>query len=97
MDADLADLDEFMARSNARARQGRRVARQLFVLTVLFLGLFAYALFDWLKGMFKSRDLPTMMELGFALLLILIGLAWMVRILRAHHEPEAGAWRYRDS
>ena len=34
---------------------------------------------------------------GAAVLIFVIGLAWMVRILRAHHEPETGAWRYRDS
>jgi protein-S-isoprenylcysteine O-methyltransferase Ste14 len=91
------DLDEFMARSNARARRGRRVARQLFVLTVLFLGLFAYALSEWITAVFIPWSLTSMMVLGLFLLLIATGLAWMVRILRAHHEPETGAWRYRDS
>ncbi len=27
---------------------------------------------------------------------LVIGLIWMVRILRAHQEPEPKGWRYRD-
>jgi hypothetical protein len=97
MDAKLADLDEFMARSNARARHGRRVARQLFVVTILFLGLSAYALSDWMTAVFIPWSLTSMTMFGLFLLLSATGLAWMVRILRAHHESDTGAWRYRDS
>jgi hypothetical protein len=91
------DLDEFMARSNARARQGRRVARQLFVLTVVFLALLTFVFFDALSAFYPLRNRTSLMVLGAAGTILVIGLAWMVRILRAHHEPETGAWRYRDS
>ena len=33
---------------------------------------------------------------GIGILGLVIGLVWMVRILRAHQEPEPKGWRYRD-
>ena len=33
---------------------------------------------------------------GLGVLGILVGLAWMVRILRSDPEPGSSAWRYRE-
>lgn len=44
-----------------------------------------------------GSDRMSKIVIGAAVLIYVIGLAWMVRILRSHHEPETGAWRYRDS
>jgi Flp pilus assembly protein TadB len=101
MDADLADLDEFMAQSNARARRGRRTARHLFAIPIFFatsLVLLYVGQPNYIGGMYDAgSDRMSKIVFGAAVLIYLIGLAWMVRILRSHHEPETGAWRYRDS
>jgi hypothetical protein len=91
------DLDEFMARSNARARRGRRVARQLFAVPVL---LVASLLFIYLNQPSFMYEAPpntlSAILFGVAVMIFVVGLAWMVRILRAHAEPDAGSWRYRE-
>jgi hypothetical protein len=97
MDADLADLDELMAQSNAKARRGRASARSLFTAVLIFL---AFAAFLFLSTN-TSHPLfePGLIEWigpGLGILGILVGLAWMVRILRADPEPDSSAWRYRD-
>jgi len=95
------DLDEFMARSNARARRGRRVARHLFAIPIFFavsLALLYVGQPTYIVPMYDPvSDWTSKVVTGVAVLLFVIGLAWMVRILRSHHEPESGAWRYRDS
>jgi hypothetical protein len=98
MDADLADLDEFMAESNAKARRGRASARSLFA-AVLILLAFVGFLFLSLPNTFHPDFEPSLIEWigpGLGILGILVGLAWMVRILRAEPEPDSSAWRYRD-
>jgi Flp pilus assembly protein TadB len=101
MDAKLADLDEFMARSNARARRGRRTARHLFAIPIFFvtsLVLLYVGQPNSFGGMYDAgSDRISKIVIGAAAVIFVIGLAWMVRILRAHHEPDTGAWRYRDS
>jgi hypothetical protein len=100
-DADV-DLDEFMAESNARAKRGRALGRMMIygVLVVL-----AFAAFLWIaapngpSAMYLQEPEPRALELALPFVGVaglVIGLAWMVRILRAHHEPETKGWRYRD-
>jgi protein-S-isoprenylcysteine O-methyltransferase Ste14 len=98
MDADLADLDELMAQSNAKARRGRASARSLFTAVLIFL---AFAAFLFLSppnhtGGFFEPSLIEWIAPGLGILGILVGLAWMVRIIRADPEPDSSAWRYRD-
>jgi len=98
MDADLAELDEFMARSNAKARRGRASARGLFAAGLVVLA-FVTLLFLNLPNTIGTSFAPGFIELiapGIGILGILIGLAWMWRILRAVPEPDTSAWRYRD-
>jgi protein-S-isoprenylcysteine O-methyltransferase Ste14 len=99
MDADLADLDEFMAQSNAKARRGREIARGLVtaVLVLLaFVGLLFLNLPDPMGAPFFEPSLSEWILPGLGVLGILVGLAWMVRILRADPEPDSSAWRYRE-
>jgi hypothetical protein len=98
MDADLAELDEFMAQSNAKARRGRANARGL-VAAVLVLLAFVAVLLLSLPNTIGTLAEPGLVERiapGIGILGILVGLAWMVRILRADPEPDSSAWRYRD-
>jgi hypothetical protein len=98
MDVDLADLDEFMAQSNAKARRGREIARGL-VMAVLVLLAFVGFLFLGLPDRSGPLFEPGLIEWivpGLGIMGILVGLAWMVRILRADPEPDSSAWRYRD-
>jgi hypothetical protein len=85
------DLDEHMARSNTRARRGRRIARQLFALAVALLGILAYVFMNQpntIGGMYVEPGLAEWIWPALSILGILVGLAWMVRILRAHRERE---------
>jgi hypothetical protein len=94
------DVDEFMAESNARAKRGRALGRMMIfgVLVVL-----AFTVFLWIAAPnFTAMSLQEPGALQVALPFVgvaglVIGLIWMVRILRAHHEPEPKGWRYRDS
>jgi hypothetical protein len=98
MDIDLADLDEFMAQSNARARRGRESARGLFGAVLLLLAFVAF-LFLSLPNTFGGPYEPGLIAWiapGLGILGILAGLAWMIWILRADPEPDSAAWRYRD-
>jgi hypothetical protein len=98
MDANLAELDEFMAQSNAKARRGREIARGL-VTAVLVALAFVVILFLNLPNRTGPLFEPRLIEWiapGTGILGILVGLAWMVRILRADPEPDTFAWRYRD-
>jgi protein-S-isoprenylcysteine O-methyltransferase Ste14 len=95
------DLDEFMARSNARARRGRRVARALFAeaigLVVLLAFLFVAAP-NTIGPMMRPSWFVAAMGMivpGAGVLGLIIGLAWMWRILRANPEPDSRSWRYR--
>jgi hypothetical protein len=99
MDADLAELDEFMAQSNAKARRGREIARGLVtaVLVVLaFVTLLFLNLPNTMGGPSFEPSLTEWIMPGLGVLGIVVGLAWMVRILRADPEPDSSAWRYRD-
>jgi len=98
MDADLAELDEFMAQSNAKARRGRDSARGMFAVVLL---LVAFVAFLFLSppntiGGYIEPGLIEWIAPGLGILGILVGLAWMVRIIRADPEPDSSAWRYRD-
>ena len=96
------DLNEFMAESNARAKRGRALGRMMIfgVLVVL-----AFTAFLWIaapngpQAMYLEEPQPYALAAAapvLAFLGIVIGLVWMVRIFRAHHEPEPKGWRYRD-
>jgi putative copper export protein len=89
------DLDEFMARSNARARRGRRTARVLFgvgiYIVLLFVVLFVAA--PNTMGGGPSTAVKALILAGAGAMLF--GLAWMWRILRADPEPDSRSWRYR--
>jgi hypothetical protein len=95
------DLDEFMARSNARAWRGRRVARALFAEAVFMIGFLAFILVmgpNTIDPMMRPSGLVTAMGIivpGAGAIGLLIGLAWMWRILRANPEPDSRSWRYR--
>lgn len=93
------DLNDFMAESNARARRGRRIARAMFGVAVFAPLLVAFLFVVAPNGptaMFAGPGPIWVIVPGTAILGLVIGLLWMVRILRAHHEPEAKGWRYRD-
>jgi hypothetical protein len=91
------DLNEFMARSNARARLGRKVARLLFAVPVFLVAFLVFIYLNQPSFMYEAPPNPlSAILLGVAVMIFVIGLAWMVRILRSHAEPDSGAWRYRD-
>jgi hypothetical protein len=98
MDADLADLDELMAKSNAKARRGRASARGLFGAVLLLLAFVAFLFLSMPStiGPYFEPGLIEWIGPGLGILGILVGLAWMVRILHADPEPDSSAWRYRD-
>jgi protein-S-isoprenylcysteine O-methyltransferase Ste14 len=98
MDADLAELDEFMAQSNAKARRGRASARGLFEAVVVLLAFVAFLLLSPPNTIepFFEPGLIVWIAPGIGILGILVGLAWMWRIVRADPEPDTSAWRYRD-
>jgi type IV secretory pathway TrbD component len=100
MDADLADLDEFMAQSNAKARRGRRIARLIFAEGVSFVPVAGFVMIiaasNQRGSLIADPGLTPWIAPSFGVLGILVGLAWMVRILRADPEPDSSAWRYRD-
>jgi hypothetical protein len=100
MDADLADLDELMAQSNAKARRGRRIARLIFAEGVSFAAVAGFVMIiatsNQRGGYIAGPGLMPWIGPGLGVLGILVGLAWMVRILRADPEPDSSAWRYRD-
>lgn len=89
------DLDEHMRDSNASARRGRIVARTLFHVVLFLLGFLAFAAIAS-PSITSGRD-PRSDILAYAGFLgVLVGVAWMWRIVRADPEPDASAWRYRD-
>lgn len=93
------DLNEFMAESNARARRGRRLSREIFGAALLTPAVVAFLFIAAPNGptaMFADPGPIRLIVPGIGVLGIVVGLVWMVRILRAHHEPEAKGWRYRD-
>jgi hypothetical protein len=99
MDVDLAELDEFMARSNAKARRGREIARGLVTAGLVVLAFVTFLLLslpDPMGGPIFEPSLSGWILPGLGVLGILVGLAWMWRILRADPEPDTSAWRYRD-
>ncbi len=98
MDAHLADLDELMAESNAKARRGRASARSLFAVVIVLVTFVAF-LFLSLPNMIRGYFEPGLIVLiapGLGILGVMVGLAWMIRILRADPEPDSSSWRYRD-
>jgi hypothetical protein len=98
MDADLAELDEFMAQSNAKARRGREIARGLCEAVLILLAFVAILFLSMpnTTGPLFEPSLPEWILPGLGVLGILVGLAWMWRILRADPEPDTSAWRYRE-
>ena len=97
------DLYKFMQESNARARRGRATARLMIFGAVVALALPAFLFIaapNGPQGMYLEEPQPHALAVAvpvIAFLGLVIGLAWMVRILRAHQEPEPKGWRYRDS
>jgi hypothetical protein len=93
-------IDKVFAESFARARRGRRMAKEMFAaawLTILLAAFLTVAAPAGPQPMGVPRpdpltSGPTLLGLSG----IAIGLIWMWRILRA--DPEAGAppWRHRD-
>jgi nitrate reductase gamma subunit len=97
---DLKDLDDFMAESNARALRGRLLARNLFALGVfaIFLVFFLFVAAPNGPSAMTIHPVPitaavAVPALGIAGLIV--GLVWMIRILRTDPDPDAKAWRYR--
>ena len=89
------DLNESMARSNARAWRGRAWARAMFAgaitLVVLLAFLFVAAPSTMGGGWSTAVDALILAGAGATL----FGLWWMWRILRANPEPDSRSWRYR--
>jgi len=95
----IMDLNEFMSESNARAKRGRALGRMMIfgVLVVLAFPAFLFIAAPNFTAM--SLQEPGALEVALPFVGVaglVIGLIWMVRILRAHHEPEPKGWRYRD-
>jgi hypothetical protein len=94
------DLNEYMQRSNVRARRGRRIARLIFAEAVGFVALVGFfvivAASNQRSGYIADPGLIPWIAPGLGTLGIAVGLAWMIRILRADPEPDSAAWRYRD-
>jgi hypothetical protein len=93
------DLDEYMTRSNARARRGRYVARLILAaavsLAATIVVAFAPALSSGLGAATGPDGLPALSPaLGIGG--TIVGLVWMIRILHADYDPDAATWRYRD-
>jgi hypothetical protein len=93
-------VDKVFAESFARARRGRRMAKEIFAaawLTILLAAFLTVAAPPGPQPLSVPpaeplRSGPTLLGLSG----IVIGLIWMWRIFRA--DPEAGAppWRHRD-
>jgi len=94
------DLYEFMQESNARARRGRRLARAIFAVALIPLGLYAFFFIAAPNGpsaMYLQEPGPIWLIVpAIGVMGLAVGLLWMVRILRADPEPKAKGWRYRD-
>ena len=92
------DLDEFMTGVERRARRGRATGRVMVFGAVVALAVPA---FFFIAAPNFSNDgynygWTAWIGPGIGTLGIVIGLVWMVRISRAHQEPEPKGWRYRD-
>lgn len=98
---DLRQFDDFMADSNARAHRGRALARNMFGAATVFVLLMAGFLFVASPNgpsAMMINPVPFTVDLALPALGVLgliVGLAWMIRILRADPNPDAKAWRYR--
>jgi hypothetical protein len=94
----LNEFNEFMEQSNARALRGRRLARLMFAAALIPLAVAAFffvAAPNFTGGFYDPGPIGLLVPaIGVAALVV--GLAWMVRILRADPEPDAKSWRYRD-
>ena len=89
------ELDEIMARSNGRARRGRRFARLILAEAISFIAIIAIAVLLVAGTSTVGRGLdPLTMAPG--VVVAAVGLVWMIRIFRANPEPDTSAWRYRD-
>jgi hypothetical protein len=101
---DFDELNDHMARSNARARSGRALAWLMFSMTAALVGFVAFlALVDPPCGgltcpMFIIPASPNIGDAldGLAAVGLAAGLLWMWRIVRSDGDPEARSWRYRD-
>ena len=94
----LEQLDDFMADSNARARRGRLLARQMFggtLIVLLLAGFLFVAAPNFSNVRFYDPGPIAVVVPAAGILGLIIGLAWMVRILRSDPDPDAKAWRYR--
>jgi len=100
---DFDELNDAMAKSNARARWGRSAAWLIFAISAALPGLVAFLALvgspcgGFMCPMYVPISGPitgeTLMALGFAG--FGIGLLWMWRIVRADPEPDSRSWRYR--
>ena len=92
------NLDDFMADSNARARCGRAAGRLMITGVVLLLGIAGSLFIAAPNGIGATVNYAGPLAVvvpGAGVVGFVIGLGWMVRILRADPEPDAKAWRYR--
>ena len=87
-----------MAESNAKALRGRASARGLFAAVPVLLAFVAFLFVSMPNtiGPLFEPSLPEWIGPGLGTLGVLVGLAWMVRILRAEPESDSSAWRYRE-
>jgi len=92
------DLYEFMQESNARARRGRRLAREMILGALVVLAIPAFLLIaqpNFTNSGYDPRPLGLIIP-AIGVVGLVGGLIWMVRIFRADPEPRTKGWRYRD-
>src|SRR6185295_10630576 len=93
-----AQVDKLFLRSWRRARRGRRIARVMFGLAASVAVVVALLIVSApsTMGMRMPDLLWDLVIPGIGGLGLVVGLAWMWRILRADPEPGTDGWLYRS-
>jgi hypothetical protein len=97
---DTDDTTRGPAPKTTDGQRGRRVARGLIVLAVLY-GLAILYLWVFLGRDFMEPTFGLVQSYGWVAVIVgvatyFLGIGWMIRIYRAQREPDERTWRYRD-